>query len=163
MEKKFAPIQNLLALPSVSLLILILTTNISVYGLESTIIETELIGGSLVDLAWEDKDRLVRVWANVTNYDLNDEYFTMNLINPENEIVHQNKIEVFSTAQHGIINFGSMVVYMVNDLDICAHELDENETQCSNVITGKYEIQISTKDSSVIDSETFSIIDTRKV
>jgi len=164
MESNFTRNRKQLVLTSVSVLISILIiANISVSGLEYTQIEANLIGGFIVDLAWDDKDRLVRVWTNMTNYEISDEYFTMSLINPENKTVVQNNIEVFSTNQNGIVNFGSMVVYMVNELDICAYELGEDATQCSNVIIGNYEIQIATKDRSVVDSETFTIIDTRNV
>ena len=90
---------------------------------EPTGMVTTLKSVDQIDLAWEDKDRMVRVWAQVTNYDLGDGYFTMSITNPNGDTVRDNNIEVYSTATSGAVNFGSFVTYMVNDLDICQDEL----------------------------------------
>ena len=80
------------------------------------------------------------------------------------ETVSESVINVQSTLT-SLINFNSFVYYMINENDICADEREsENEimTDCSNVMTGDYIIQIASKDQSITESEKFSIIDTRE-
>ena len=133
---------------------------------ESPELDTSLVGNSVVDLNWEDKDRLVRVYATFTNFDSNDGYFTMNVVNADSgKTVADSVIQVATTAT-GSVNFNSFVSYMVNSQDICADELtyDANGEveECMNVMTGDYELQVTNRDGTVAQTETFSIIDNRE-
>ena len=127
----------------------------------STEFEITLVGNSVIDLKSADKDRLVRVYVEFVNFDLSDKYFLMNIIQSSTgKIVSQSEINVASTADE-VVNFNSFVLYLVNDRDICADE-QENQNQqqssCSNVMTGDYEIQITTKDETLAKSVPFSIV-----
>ena len=135
----------------------------TVHASESTQLDTTLVENSVFDLNWEEKDRVAQVFAQFENFDPTDEYFTMSVIQVESgDTVADSRINVYTTAE-GLVNFGSMVAYVVTDLDICAYEISEEESEpfCTNVMTGDYEIQIKTKDGSVVDSETITIIDSR--
>jgi len=56
------------------------------------------------------------------------------------------------TVAEGLINFNSHVVYLISD------EAIKNR----NVMTGDYQMQITTKDGSTVEHIPFSIIDTRE-
>jgi len=56
------------------------------------------------------------------------------------------------TVAEGLINFNSHVVYLISD------EAIKNR----NVMTGDYQMQITTKDGSAVEHIPFSIIDTRE-
>jgi len=56
------------------------------------------------------------------------------------------------TVAEGLINFNSHVVYLISD------EAIKNR----NVMTGDYQMQITTKDGSAVEHILFSIIDTRE-
>jgi len=131
---------------------------------ESVQLDTTLVGDSVIDLNWDDKDRLVRVYSQFSNFDIDDKYFTMNVIQSSTgSIVASSQISVFSTAD-GLVDFNSFVAYMVNDRDICTYDMSEasEDAVCTDVMTGDYELEVTTRDGTVTASETFSITDTRE-
>jgi len=131
------------------------------HAIESTQVDTTLIGNSVVDVRSWDGDRLVRVFAEFTNFDTSEKYFNVNAIHLESgNTVSSSQYTVMSTSD-GLINFGSLVGYHVNDRDICAYDMsDANEDAvCSDVMAGNYEIEITSKDGTVLASEQISIID----
>ncbi len=126
-------------------------------------LDTTLVGSHVVDLNWDEKDRLVRVYAEFTNFDIRDGYFNMNIIQSSTgNTVASSEINVYSTSD-GKVDFNSFVLYMVNDRDICSYDMSDAEENvvCSDVITGDYEFKVTTLDSAVSSSEIFFIIDTR--
>ena len=133
------------------------------HAAESVQLDTTLVGSSAFDLNWEDKDQLVRVYAQFANYDMNDKYFEMNVIQSDTgNIVASSQIHVYSTAKD-TVDFNSFVSYMVNDRDICTYDMTdaEEEDVCLDVMTGDYELLVTSRDGTVAASETFSISDTR--
>ena len=138
----------------------LLTLMIPFAQASSTEFELTLVGDSVIDLKSDDKDRMVRVYVEFVNFDLSDKYFLMNVIQSSTgKIVSQSEINVGSTAD-GVVNFNSFVSYLVNEQDICADEQDDTSVQsfCSNVMTGDYEIQITSKDGILAKSVPFSIV-----
>ena len=130
---------------------------------ESLQLNTSLVGNAAFDLDWEDKDKLVRVYAQFANFDLDDKYFQMNIIQSETgNIVATSQIHVYSTAKD-VANFNSFVSYMVNDRDICTYDMTDAEQDevCLDVMTGDYELQVTSRDGTVAASEAFSISDSR--
>ena len=117
-------------------------------------------GESVIDLAWEDKDRMVRAWAEFYNFNPNDGAFNMYVIQVETEkIVSDSKISVMTNSQNSVINFNTFVLYAVNAEDICQNE--ESALEDCNPLTGEYEMVISTNDGTVVNTVPFSIIDSR--
>ena len=117
-------------------------------------------GESVIDLAWEDKDRMVRAWAEFYNFNPNDGAFNMYVIQVETEkIVSDSKISVMTNSQNSVINFNTFVLYAVNAEDICQNE--ESTLEDCNPLTGEYEMVISTNDGTVVNTVPFSIIDSR--
>jgi len=130
-------------------------------AIESTQVDTTLIGNSVVDVRGDDGDRLVRVFAQFANFDTSEKYFNVNVINSESgNTVSSSPVYVMSTSD-GVINFGSLVGYHVNDRDICSYDMSEanEDAVCTDVMAGQYEIEIATKDGTVLASEQISIID----
>jgi len=130
-------------------------------AIESTQVDTTLIGSSVIDVRGDDGDRLVRVFAQFANFDTSEKYFNVNVINSESgNTVSSSPVYVMSTSD-GVINFGSLVGYHVNDRDICSYDMSEanEDAVCTNVMAGQYEIEIATKDGTVLASEQISIID----
>ena len=110
------------------------------------------VGASVIDLDSLEKDRMVRVYGEFVDFDLSDGYFLMKIIQPSTgKIISESKIYVASTAE-GLINFNSHVVYLISD------EAIKN----GNIMTGDYQMQITTKDGSAVEHIPFSIIDTRE-
>ena len=131
---------------------------------EEPSLDLTLVGDSVLDLNSLDKDRMVRVYAEFANFDPSDEYFVLEIIQSSTgKIVSESVVNVQSTS-NSLISFNSFVHYKVNPQDICADEGPDNEiqTKCTNIMTGDYQIQITTKDQSITKSEKFSIIDTRE-
>jgi len=121
------------------------------YAAGTTQVTVTTVGSSVIDLNSLEKDRMVRVYAEFVDFDLSDGYFLMNVIQPSTgKILSESKIYVASTAE-GMINFNSHVVYMISDKAI----------KTGNVMTGDYQMQITTKDGSAVEYMPFSIIDTR--
>ncbi len=130
-------------------------------AVESTQLDTTLVGNSVIDVRGDDVDRLVRVFAQITNFDISEKYFNVNVIQSESgNTVSSSPVYVLSTSD-GLINFGSLVGYHVNDKDICSYDMsDANEDAvCTDVMSGQYEIEIATKDGTVLASEQISIFD----
>ncbi len=121
------------------------------YASGTTQVTVTTVGSSVIDLNSLEKDRMVRVYAEFVDFDLSDGHFLMNIIQPSTgNILSESKIYVASTAE-GMINFNSHVVYMISDKAI----------KTGNVMTGDYQMQITTKDGSAVEYIPFSIIDTR--
>ena len=122
------------------------------YTSGTTEVKVTTVGGSVIDLDSLEKDRMVRAYGEFVDFDLNDGYFLMKIIQPSTgEIISESKIYVASTAE-GLINFNSHVVYLISD------EAIKN----GNVMTGDYQMQLTTKDGSAVEHISFSIIDTRE-
>lgn len=122
------------------------------YAAGTTQVTVTTVGSSVIDLNSLEKDRMVRVYAEFVDFDLSDGYFLMNVIQPSTgKILSESKIHVASTAD-GLINFNSHVVYMISDKAI----------KTGNVMTGDYQMQITTQDGSAVEYIPFSIIDTRE-
>jgi len=130
-------------------------------AIESTQLDTTLIGNSVIDVRGEDGDRLVRVYAQFANFDISEKYFNVNVIQSESgNTVSSSQVNVYSTSD-GLINFGSMVGYLVNDADICSYDMSgaDEDAICTDVMAGHYEIELTTKDGTVLGSEQIKIID----
>ena len=122
------------------------------YASGTTEVKVTTVGGSIIDLDSLEKDRTVRVYGEFVDFDLSDGYFLMKIIQPSTgKIISESKIYVASTAE-GLINFNSHVVYLISD------EAIKN----GNIMTGDYQMQITTKDGSAVEHIPFSIIDTRE-
>jgi len=122
-------------------------------------------GSSEIDLAWDEKDRMVRTWTEFSNFNQNDGSFLMQIIQTETgKIVSESTINVMTNSQNASINFNTFVLYLVNAKDICQNDEFDAEImsleQC-NSIAGQYEMMVSTNDGVVVKSTTFTIIDTR--
>ena len=130
-------------------------------AVESTSLSTTLIGNSVIDVRADESERIVHVYAEFDNFDINEKYFNVNVIQSESgNTVSTSQVNVYSTSD-GIIDFGSMVGYNVNDRDLCSYDMSEaaeNEV-CSAVMTGDYEIEVTTKDGAVAAYEQITIID----
>lgn len=119
------------------------------------------VGESVIDLAWEDKDRMVRTWTEFYNFNPNDGSFNMYIIQVDSEkIVSDSKINVMTNSQNSAINFNTFVLYAVNDEDICQNEESTSVEDC-NPLTGEYEMVISTSDGTAVNTTHFTIIDSR--
>jgi hypothetical protein len=130
-------------------------------ALESTQLDTNLIGNSVIDVRAEEGQRIVHVYAEFDNFDISEKYFNVNVIQSESgDTVSNSQVNVYSTS-NGLINFGSMVGYSVNDRDLCSYDMSEaaEDAVCNDVMTGDYEIEITTKDGSVAAYEQIKIID----
>ena len=122
------------------------------YASGTTEVKVTTVSGSVIDLDSLEKDRMVRAYGEFVDFDLNDGYFLMKIIQPSTgEIISESKIYVASTAE-GLINFNSHVVYLISD------EAIKN----GNIMTGDYQMQLTTKDGSAVEHIPFSIIDTRE-
>jgi len=129
---------------------------------ESTQIDTTLIGNSVIDANGEVGERLVRVYAQFANFDINEKYFNVDVIQLESgNVVSSSQVKVYSTST-GLINFGSMVGYLVNDIDLCSYEMSTSEiaqgNACNDVMTGDYQIEISTRNGIMAEPVQFSIL-----
>ena len=121
------------------------------YAAGTTQVTVTTVGSSVIDLDSLEKDRMVRVYAEFVNFDISDGHFLMKVIQPSTgKIISESQIYVASTAE-GMINFNSHVVYMISDESI----------KTGNVMTGDYQMQITTIDGSAVEYMPFSIIDTR--
>jgi hypothetical protein len=122
-------------------------------------------GNSEIDLAWEEKDRMVRTWTQFSNFNPNDGSFIMQIAQSETgKIVSESTINVMTNSQNASINFNTFVLYAVNAEDICQNDEFDAEImsleEC-NPLTGQYEIMISTNDGTVVSSIPFTVIYTR--
>jgi len=131
-----------------------------------TEIELTSVGNTQVDLAWEKSERMISTWTSVSNYDKNDKSFTMQIVQTETgNVVAETPISVITNSQSSSIDFNLFIKYRVNAEDICQNEeynASEPALQECNPLTGAYEMQVSADDGSVVESTTFTIVDTRE-
>ena len=132
-----------------------------IYGESLVQIQTTMYGNYVFDINSEDKDRIVRVYSQIANFDMDEEYFTINIVQSSTgDIVKSTQQNVYSTSK-GVVNFNSFLFYLVDDRDICAIDTDDlGENQaCPEIMTGKYELQIQSRDGSTSSSEPFWVTD----
>ena len=152
--------------PLIVVLIALSTVTISMaYASNPPQISLTNVGNSEIDLAWEEKDRMVRTWTEFSNFNPNDGSFVMQIIQSETgKIVSESTINVMTNSQNSSISFNTFVLYAVNAQDICQNDEFDAEImsleEC-NPLTGQYEMMISTNDGTVVNSTPFTIIDTR--
>jgi len=109
---------------------------------ESTQIDAILIGNSAVDVNGEVGDRLVRAYAQFANFDISEKYFNVDVIQLETgNTVSSSQVNVYSTSD-GLINFGSLVGYLVP----------------KDSLAGNYQIEISTRNGIMAEPVQFSIL-----
>ena len=128
---------------------------------ESTQIDASLIGNSAIDVNGEVGDRLVRAYAQFANFDISEKYFNVDVIQLETgNVVSSSQVNVYSTSD-GLIDFGSLVGYLVNDRDICSYDMSNaaEGSVCTDVMTGNYQIEISTRNGIMAEPVQFSILD----
>ena len=121
--------------------------------------------GDDVDLAWEEKDRILRIWTEVTNFNPDDKSFAMQIIQLETDkVVSESTINVLTNSENLAISFNTFVLYAVNAEDICQNDQFYAEImsleECMP-LTGQYEMRILTNDGSVSQSTPFTISDSR--
>ncbi len=127
---------------------------------ESTQIDASLIGNSAIDVNGEVGDRLVRAYAQFANFDISEKYFNVDVIQLETgNVVSSSQVNVYSTST-GLIDFGSLVGYLVNDRDICSYDMSNAQegSVCTDVMTGNYQIEISTRNGIMAEPVQFSIL-----
>jgi len=127
---------------------------------EATQIDATLIGNSAIDVNGEVGDRLVRAYAQFANFDISEKYFNVDVIQLETgNVVSSSQVNVYSTST-GLINFGSLVGYLVNDRDICSYDMSTlgAGSVCTDVMTGMYQIEISTRNGIMAEPVQFSIL-----
>ena len=109
---------------------------------ESTQIDAILIGNSAVDANGEVGERLVRAYAQFANFDISEKYFNVDVIQLETgNVVSSSQVNVYSTSD-GLINFGSLVGYLVP----------------KDSLAGNYQIEISTINGIIAEPVQFSIL-----
>jgi len=109
---------------------------------ESTQIDAILIGNSAVDPNGEVGERLVRAYAQFANFDISEKYFNVDVIQLETgNVVSSSQVKVYSTSD-GLINFGSLVGYLVPE----------------DGLAGNYQIEISTINGIMAEPVQFSIL-----
>jgi hypothetical protein len=153
-------------IPLLVLLFSLTTVTISMaYASSQPQISLTNTGSSEIDLAWDEKDRMVRTWTEFSNFNQNDGSFLMQIIQTETgKIVSESTVNVMTNSQNASINFNTFVLYAVNAADICQNEeFDEGimSLEECNPLTGQYEMIISTNDGSEVKSTPFTITDTR--
>ena len=109
---------------------------------ESTQIDATLIGNSAVDANGEVGERLVRAYAQFANFDISEKHFNVDVIQLETgNVVSSSQVKVYSTSD-GLINFGSLVGYLVPE----------------DGLAGNYQIEISTINGIMAEPVQFSIL-----
>jgi len=123
-------------------------------------------GNSEIDLALDEKDRIVRTWTEFSNFNPNDGSFIMQIIQAETgKIVSESTINVMTNSKNSAISFNTFVLYAVNAEDICQNDqFDARNMSLEECIPsiGQYEMRISTNDGSVSQSTQFTISDSRE-
>ncbi len=119
--------------------------------------------GVEIDLAWEEKDRILRVWTEFSKFNPDDMSFVMEIIQSETgKVVSESTINVMTNSKNSVISFNTFVLYAVNAEDICQNDQFDGEIisleECIP-LTGQYEMQISTNDGAVSQSTPFTISD----
>jgi len=122
-------------------------------------------GNTDIDLAWSDQDRIIKSWTSFSNFNPSDGSFTMQIVQSETgKVVADSTIQLITQSKSSAIDFNSFVMYMVSAEDICQNDEFDAETsawQECNPLTGQYEMHVSTNDGSVVESTTFTIVDSR--
>ena len=122
-------------------------------------------GNTDIDLAWSDQDRIIRSWTSFSNFNPSDGSFTMQIVQSETgKVVADSTIQLITQSKSSAIDFNSFVMYMVSAEDICQNDEFGAETSAwheCNPLTGQYEMHVSTNDGSVVESTTFTIVDSR--
>ena len=109
---------------------------------ESTQIDAILIGNSAVGANGEVGERLVRAYAQFANFDISEKYFNVDVIQLETgNVVSSSQVKVYSTSD-GLIDFGSLVGYLVP----------------KDSLAGNYQIEISTINGIMAEPVQFSIL-----
>ncbi len=109
---------------------------------ESTQIDATLIGNSAVDANGEVGERLVRAYAQFANFDISEKHFNVDVIQLETgNVVSSSQVKVYSTSD-GLIDFGSLVGYLVPE----------------DGLAGNYQIEISTINGIMAEPVQFSIL-----
>ena len=122
------------------------TSNL-VFAQESTQINLTTIGTSVIDLDSLEKDRVIRTFAEFSNFDLSHKFYVMEILERSSGyVMYRSEIIVGSTAS-GLVSFNSHVIYVITD-----EMLEEG-----SVIPGDYQMQIKNKNESVIDYVDFTI------
>ncbi len=121
--------------------------------------------GNEIDLAWEEKDRILRVWTEFSNFNPEDMSFVMEIVQSETgKVVSESTINVMTNSENSAISFNTFVLYAVNAEDICQNDQFDAEIvsleECLP-LTGQYEMQISTNSGAVSQSTPFVISDSR--
>jgi len=152
--------------PTLVLLFALATVTMSIaYASNQPQISLTNAGNSEIDLAWEEKDKMVRVWTEFSNFNPNDGSFAMQIIQSETgKVVSESTINVMTNSENSAISFNTFVLYAINAEDICQNDQFDagiiSLEEC-NPLTGQYEMRISTNDGTEVKSITFTIIDTR--
>lgn len=156
----------ILKIPILTILIVLTTATVSLASAsnQSQILLTNT-GDSEIDLAWDEKDRILRVWTEYHNFNPIDGSFDMKIVQTETgKIVSESTINVMTNSQEPLIHFNTFVLYAVNAEDICQNEEFDARImpleEC-NPLTGEYEMLISSKDGNEVSTSVFTIIDTR--
>jgi len=109
---------------------------------ESTQIDAILIGNSVIDVNGEVGEILVRAYAQFANFDISEKYFNVDVIQLETgNVVSSSQVKVYSTSD-GLIDFGSLVGYLVPE----------------DSLAGNYQIEISTRNGIMAEPVQFSIL-----
>ena len=152
--------------PTLVLLFALATVTMSIaYASNPPQISLTNAGNSEIDLAWEEKDKMVRVWTEFSNFNPNDGSFAMQIIQSETgKVVSESTINVMTNSENSAISFNTFVLYAINAEDICQNDQFDagimSLEEC-NPLTGQYEMRVSTNDGTEVKSITFTIIDTR--
>ena len=135
------------------------------YASSPTQISLASFGNTDIDLAWSDQDRIIKSWTSFSNFNPSDGSFTMQIVQSETgKVVADSTIQLITQSKSSAIDFNSFVMYMVSAEDICQNDEFDAETsawQECNPLTGQYEMHVSTNDGSVVESTTFTIVDSR--
>jgi len=152
--------------PTLVLMFALATVTMSIaYASNQPQISLTNAGNSEIDLAWEEKDKMVRVWTEFSNFNPNDGSFAMQIIQSETgKVVSESTINVMTNSENSAISFNTFVLYAINAEDICQNDQFDagimSLEEC-NPLTGQYEMRVSTNDGTEVKSITFTIIDTR--
>ncbi len=121
--------------------------------------------GIEIDLAWEEKDRILRIWTEFSNFNPDDMSFVMQIIQTETgKVVSKSTINVMTNSENSAISFNTFVLYAVNAEDICQNDQFDAEIMSLEECipsTGQYEMRISTNDGTVSQSTPITISDSR--
>ncbi len=152
--------------PSLVLLFALATVTISMaHASSQPQISLTSVGNSEINLAWEEKDRMIRIWTEFSNFNPNDGSFIMQIIQAETgKIVSESTINVMTNSENSAISFNTFVLYAINAEDICQNDQFNAEIMSLDECmpsTGQYEMRILTNDGSVSQSTQFTISDSR--